>query len=74
MVAFSVFIRYELRLRFFPKNFKEFLDNEKVTFYYLYDQVYMCLCCVCVRVCVCERERAREGGLFLHVGICIHLP
>lgn len=31
--------RYELRLRFFPKNFKEFLDNEKVTFYYLYDQV-----------------------------------
>lgn len=31
--------RYDLRIRFHPKNFCELLDCDKVTFYYLYDQV-----------------------------------
>ncbi|XP_041358012.1 focal adhesion kinase 1-like isoform X2 [Gigantopelta aegis] len=31
--------RYELRVRYLPKNFQELYSKDKVTFYYLYDQV-----------------------------------
>ncbi|KAL4235721.1 putative serine/threonine protein phosphatase [Mactra antiquata] len=31
--------RYELRVRYLPKNFQELYAKDKVTFYYLYDQV-----------------------------------
>ena len=31
--------RYELRVRYLPKSFHELYAKDKVTFYYLYDQV-----------------------------------
>lgn len=31
--------RFELRIRYFPFTFREILDKDRVTFYYLYDQV-----------------------------------
>lgn len=37
-LAFS-FIRYQLRVRYFPKDLKELYTRDKVTFFYLYDQV-----------------------------------
>ncbi|GFS03507.1 focal adhesion kinase 1 [Elysia marginata] len=32
-------LRYELRVRYLPKTFQELYQRDKVTFYYLYDQV-----------------------------------
>ncbi|BFY99901.1 hypothetical protein BsWGS_02944 [Bradybaena similaris] len=32
-------LRYELRVRYMPKSFKELFQRDKVTFFYLYDQV-----------------------------------
>lgn len=32
-------LRYELRVRYLPKTFQELYQKDKVTFYYLYDQV-----------------------------------
>ena len=34
-----VFVRYELRVRYLPRSFQELYSRDKVTFYYLYDQV-----------------------------------
>ena len=31
--------RYQLRVRYFPKDLKELYTRDKVTFFYLYDQV-----------------------------------
>lgn len=31
--------RFELRIRYFPFNFQQILEKDRVTFYYLYDQV-----------------------------------
>ena len=31
--------RYELRVRYLPKNFSDLYMRDKVTFFYLYDQV-----------------------------------
>lgn len=33
------FSRYELRVRYLPKNFSDLYLRDKVTFFYLYDQV-----------------------------------
>ena len=41
-VHFAFFIRYQLRVRYFPKDLKELYTRDKVTFFYLYDQV-LCL-------------------------------
>ena len=34
-----VCFRYELRVRYLPKSVQELYAKDKVTFYYLYDQV-----------------------------------
>lgn len=37
------FSRYELRVRYLPKNFSDLYLRDKVTFFYLYDQVSKCV-------------------------------
>ena len=37
--SFDCFVRYELRVRYLPRSFQELYARDKVTFYYLYDQV-----------------------------------
>ena len=43
VILFMLFLyflyRYELRVRYLPKSFHELYAKDKVTFYYLYDQV-----------------------------------
>ena len=36
---FTFSFRYQLRVRYFPKDFKELYTRDKVTFFYLFDQV-----------------------------------
>ena len=50
-----VFVRYELRVRYLPRSFQELYSRDKVTFYYLYDQVGESMR---------ERERERESKAF----------
>ena len=46
--------RYELRVRYLPKSFHELYAKDKVTFYYLYDQV-------CIEI-ICKSSRQAENG------------
>ena len=57
------FIRYQLRVRYFPKDLKELYTRDKVTFFYLYDQVqYTPKCnldaisCKTVRYLFCKNQ------------------
>ena len=63
-----VFVRYELRVRYLPRSFQELYSRDKVTFYYLYDQVGESMR---------ERERgwARHftTGLWLKTCLCMIL-
>ena len=38
-VLLSLSFRYQLRVRYFPKDLKELYTRDKVTFFYLFDQV-----------------------------------
>ena len=39
MLYFNLFSRYELRVRYLPRDFHHLLAQDRVTFYYFYDQV-----------------------------------
>lgn len=58
LLSFTSLFRYQLRVRYFPKDLKELYTRDKVTFFYLFDQVKESL--IINRLCDC-----RNGGLFL---------
>ena len=39
LLSFTSLFRYQLRVRYFPKDLKELYTRDKVTFFYLFDQV-----------------------------------
>lgn len=68
---FSLSPRYELRVRYLPKNFSDLYLRDKVTFFYLYDQVTVMF--VFISFSSKFLWNTEHKKLFI-AKICLHVP